>query len=147
MGLDMYLSAKRYVSEYDDQDKPIIETINSIMPTKPAMRPRQVIFEAMYWRKANAIHGWFVDNVQDGQDDCKEYYVSVEQLRELVQTCLQVVEDRDPSAMPPTSGFFFGSSEADDWYYEDLTETAERLTKILSDENIKNFDFYYQSSW
>lgn len=147
MGLDMYLSAKRYVSEYSDQDKPIIESINSIMPTKPAMRPRQVIFEAMYWRKANAIHGWFVDNVQDGQDDCKEYYVSVERLRELIQTCLQVVEERDPSLMPPTSGFFFGSSEADDYYYEDLTETAERLTKILSEENINNFDFYYQSSW
>ena len=22
------------------------------------------------WRKANAIHKWFVDNVQDGVDDC-----------------------------------------------------------------------------
>ena len=27
--------------------------------------------EVGYWRKANAIHKWFVDNVQDGNDDCK----------------------------------------------------------------------------
>ena len=26
--------------------------------------------EVGYWRKANAIHGWFVRNVQNGKDDC-----------------------------------------------------------------------------
>ena len=36
-----------------------------------------------YWRKANAIHGWFVDNIQDGVDDQNEYYVSKEKLEEL----------------------------------------------------------------
>ena len=31
--------------------------------------------EVAYWRKANAIHGWFVYNIQDGVDDQNEYYV------------------------------------------------------------------------
>ena len=26
--------------------------------------------EVMYWRKANYIHNWFVENIQNGSDDC-----------------------------------------------------------------------------
>lgn len=44
----------------------------------------EVGFEAGYWRKANQIHKWFVENVQEGEDDCKEYYVSREKLKELL---------------------------------------------------------------
>ena len=40
--------------------------------------------EVGYWRKANQIHKWFVDNVQDGVDDCGEYKVTKEQLIETV---------------------------------------------------------------
>lgn len=27
--------------------------------------------EVGYWRKANHIHNWFVENIQDGEDDCR----------------------------------------------------------------------------
>ena len=37
-----------------------------------------------YWRKANAVHNWFVDNVQDGNDGCKHYWVSKEDLQKLL---------------------------------------------------------------
>ena len=43
--------------------------------------------EIIYWRKANAIHKWFVENVQEGVDDCGEYEVTVEQLTELRDLC------------------------------------------------------------
>lgn len=46
------------------------------------------IYESVgYWRKANAIHKWFVDNVQDGKDDCDYYEVGKEQLEELLEIC------------------------------------------------------------
>jgi len=48
--------------------------------------------EVMYWRKANHIHGWFVDNVQDGHDDCKLYYVDWDKLRHLLEPCKKVIE-------------------------------------------------------
>ena len=48
--------------------------------------------ELAYWRKANAIHKWFVDKVQDGNDDCGEYKVSKEQLQDLLNTCTEVLE-------------------------------------------------------
>lgn len=48
--------------------------------------------EVGYWRKANHIHKWFVDNVQDGKDDCGTYEVTDEQLTELLSICKRVKE-------------------------------------------------------
>ena len=50
--------------------------------------------EVGYWRKANAIHKWFVDNVQDGIDDCGYYEVSQEQLENLLHICSLIKEKR-----------------------------------------------------
>ena len=45
-----------------------------------------------YWRKANQIHNWFVENVQSGQDDC-EYHqeVTKETLASLLGICKDVL--------------------------------------------------------
>ena len=48
--------------------------------------------EVAYWRKANAIHKWFVDNIQDHQDDCGEYIVPREKLVELLETVEEVLD-------------------------------------------------------
>lgn len=54
--------------------------------------PQYDIFEQVgYWRKANAIHRWFVQNVQGGVDDCGTYIVTREQLEQLKATCEQVL--------------------------------------------------------
>jgi hypothetical protein len=47
--------------------------------------------ELGYWRKANAIHAWFVKNVQNGVDDCGDYPVSPKKLKTLLDLCEQVV--------------------------------------------------------
>ena len=143
----MYLSAKRYLSQYADQDKEVIAAVSSMPIQRGNLRPKEITYEAMYWRKSNAIHGWFVDNVQAGEDDCEEHYVSIEMLQELVALCLSVIKSRDPSMMPPTSGFFFGSTEVDDYYYEELESTARGLTKLLETPDIDDFTFHYRASW
>lgn len=45
-----------------------------------------------YWRKANQIHNWFVQNVQGGEDDCEFYEVSQSKLIELRDTCQKVID-------------------------------------------------------
>jgi len=71
MGLDMYLNARCFLRHGEDYFKKVVaDQFPDI-----GMEVQEVIFEAMYWRKANAIHRWFVENVQGGQDDCKPYYV------------------------------------------------------------------------
>ena len=46
----------------------------------------------MYWRKANHIHQWFVDNVQDGEDDCGNHSVTPEHMLELLDVCETVID-------------------------------------------------------
>ena len=92
MGLDMYLKGKMYVSPYTD-DKLYTE-LNQLTKEMGVSFPANLIeFDVGYWRKANHIHKWFVKNVQENIDDCKEYYVSLDTLKELLETCQTVLND------------------------------------------------------
>ena len=110
------------------------------------------IFDGVgYWRKANAIHAWFVENVQDGIDDCHMYEVTKEQLEELLSTCTFVKESGKTEIakklLPTTSGFFFGNTEYDDNYWEDLDYTIDTLRKTISSTDFENEMIVYSSSW
>lgn len=88
-----------------------------------------------YWRKANAIHNWFVENVQDGNDDQRDYRVSIEQLQELLNIVDEVLDDREKasSLLPTREGFFFGSTDYDEDYFQDLKDTKLLLEKAIAD--------------
>lgn len=153
MGLDMYLNAKRYVSKYFNKDDgEIAENIAEMFPELAAFAGeeavvKEVIIRAGYWRKANQIHKWFVDNVQNYVDDCDTYDVSREQLEELKKLCMQVIDFRHLAAdkLPPQSGFFFGSDKVDDYYFEDLQQTVDIIDKCLALPT--SWEFQYSSSW
>jgi hypothetical protein len=148
MGLDMYLNAKRYLWRVRDQDKEIAENISSLNIGSNDMRVKEICCEAMYWRKANAIHYWFVQNVQNGDDDCREYYVPRTKLQSLLETCELVLEDpsKADEVLPPSEGFFFGSSAIDDWYWDDLKSTIGTVKRLL-ENTTDDWEFYYASSW
>lgn len=143
MGLDMYLSAKRFLWHNEDE---LANKISQEFPELAGSRVKEIKAEVMYWRKSNAIHKWFVDNVQGGDDDCGYYEVSREQLTDLLQTIIMVLEERDASHLPPQAGFFFGNTDITEWYWEDLKQTQERLEKLLAQE-MPNWWFEYHSSW
>lgn len=136
--------------------------------------------EGAYWRKANQIHSWFVDNVQNGEDDCGTYDVSVEKLKELLALCIKVKETakledgkihngtRYTSAgkeelyedgkvitnaeeiaelLPCQGGFFFGSTDYDEYYMRDIESTIEQITAILPKSDDEDVEFTYSSSW
>ena len=124
MGLDMYLKCNsRPLTQRVHEGDPYGEYISDWY-----RRSGTVI----YWRKANAIHKWFVDNVQGGNDDCGTYEVEWEQLTNLRDTCREVLADigKATELLPPTEGFFFGSTEIDDWYRSDLEHTASEIDRI-----------------
>lgn len=102
--------------------------------------------DVMYWRKANAIHQWFVDNVQYGKDDCNEYGVSVDDMKQLLALVSSVLKTKDTSELSPVLGFFFGSTDVDEWYWKDLRRTKKELAAVIKGH--KKGDIYtYQSSW
>lgn len=194
MGLDMYLYANKYVSYWlsRDEDKAKqIARINAIreaagFPKDTNERPEGVTVQvqAGYWRKANAIHKWFVENCQDGVDDCRESYVSREQLQELLGICQKVMKASKTAKgvvrngmvasaktggklahnlevgtvvvnkevaqelLPPEDGFFFGSTDIDGYYLEDVALTIRILKNALKAKGpFADCDFAYRSSW
>lgn len=154
MGLDMYLNASRYTSDTEwssDEERQVFRDIvraaNADAFTFKELPTAVVEIKVGYWRKANQIHQWFVDNIQEGVDNCAEYYVSREQLKELRNLCIQVKGDREVAEemLPPASGFFFGSTEIDEWYWDDIDQTIEIIDACLQMPD--NWNFKYQSSW
>jgi len=177
MGLDMYLVAKRFVWNDDDE---LAAAIKLAVPCPVSDKPKRIEYDVMYWRKANQIHNWFVQNVQEGNDDCGRYYVPKEKLTELRDLCKKVLDtaktapgtlkvgevsingggfepileegqvianSEEVAALLPTEGgFFFGSTDYDSYYLDDIKETKEVLDKVLSADT-EGWDFEYHSSW
>ena len=150
MGLDMYLDKRTYVKQWDHIEEAKqykVEVTRGGEPTNiDPKKVKYIIEEAGYWRKANAIHKWFVDNCQDGVDDCRDAYVGFKELQTLLDLCRIVIIDKSKAEqlLPSTSGFFFGNTEYDEWYYKDIENTIEILEKALED---KDGEYYYSSSW
>ncbi len=139
MGLDMYLYARKHF--WRDEDKPKVNDIPK------GYEPWSVDVKVLYWRKANAIHQWFVDNVQDGIDNCQDYYVRREELEKLRNLCTEVLDGAPPEdRLPTASGFFFGSTEYGEDYRDDLRQTVEGIDRVLTDFN-DEWEFRYSSSW
>lgn len=162
MGLDMYLNARQYirsVSSYETMERSpehlTILTLSGLEGFKESHKyGAYVSVCAAYWRKANAIHQWFVDNVQNGEDDCNEYGVSIESMRELIKDCQTVLSDMSQAEdiLAPQAGFFFGGTEIDAFYVETLDYTVERLSALIELSEAEaakgNYvNFTYQSSW
>ncbi len=105
--------------------------------------------EVAYWRKRNHIHKWFVDNVQNGEDDCDYYEVTREQLEKLLEVCKEVMSGfaSIESLLPTTSGFFFGSTDYDEWYFNAVEYTIEAIQDVLNTTDFENEMIMYHASW
>jgi len=184
MGLDMYLTAKRdfYPKEWHPkQEQEMNKKLRNLFPEMfetGNLDNVGVSFEVGYWRKANQIHKWFVDNCQDGVDDCRDTCIGREQLKELRDLCQVVVDnsklkdgmivngysyrngketpnlekgkiientDKAQLLLPTVDGFFFGNTDYNEWYLDDVKHTIEVIDKCLALS--KDWNFYYHSSW
>ena len=153
MGLDMYLTRKTYVKQWSHQKPEEQFEITITKGGKPydgidISNVTNIEEEVGYWRKANQIHRWFVENIQNGVDNCGEYSVSKGELEELRNICTEVLNDHSKAEelLPSASGFFFGNTDYDEYYYNDVQHTIEIIDKIIGETN-PNQDIYYSSSW
>ena len=146
----MYLEKRTYVRQWEHQtpeEQYNVEVTKGGEPVKiDPKRVTYVIEEVGYWRKQNQIHQWFVENVQNGEDNCAEYCVSKGQLEDLLEICKKILNDNSlaEELLPTASGFFFGGTEYDEWYFDGIENTIEILEGVLSDTSA---DYYYSSSW
>ena len=189
MGLDMYLTKRTYVQNWDHMGPDEVHKITIKGPKAKSIKPEritEIVEQVGYWRKANQIHAWFVKNVQGGEDDCRPYPVSLRQLQELLEVCRRVLagskmakgkvengyhlakgkgdgrivkqpilEDgefiEDPALaielLPAQSGFFFGGTDYDMDYVQDLKNTVEILEGVLGGNGVESGELYYEASW
>ena len=138
--------------------------------------------EVGYLRKANQIHNWLVETIQDGNDNCG-YYVfekrHIYHLKLLIDIVLKesvLIKDKIKSGqvynkengegedvlvdgetivntkwaeklLPTQSGFFFGNTEYNQWYIQDLKLTKDILENILETTDFEKEVIIYTSSW
>lgn len=123
MGLDIYFYKLKDVkfSELDKATDPY-KFFKSILELQ----------EVAYFRKVNFLVRYFWDQLHkfDYEDMC---YLSNLDLLKLKERCLQVLKDHSlaEELLPTMSGFFFGSTEYDEYYFEDLEFVVEDMTEIL----------------
>lgn len=109
----------------------------------------------IHWTKANAIHRWFVENIQKDIDDCQSYFVTKEDLINLQNTIDKVLKNTNnvdfpkiaEKYLPTQKGFFFGTYDYDEWYIDKLKHTSERLKDILENPDFDDYHYIYSSSW
>lgn len=108
--------------------------------------------EVVYWRKANAIHSYMVKNLQGNEDDCGMYILNKEFLEQFKEDLEGVLSHKlyYKDVLPTQSGFFFGSTEYDEYYYDNLRYSYEEVLKLLNDYDKdieEGYIYYYSSSW
>lgn len=184
MGLDMYLEKRTYVKNWEHTPEDKHHKITITRGGKPrndidTKKISYIIEEAGQWRKANAVHVFFVKHCGNGEDNCQSMYVEKEVLEELLDNCKKIIKAsklvdgkeiekhtlengkiitniepqkiiEDPTIakeiLPTQAGFFFGSTDYDEYYLDDIRETIKICEEAL--KSIKNgSDIYYQASW
>lgn len=140
-----------------------------------------IMEEVGYWRKANQIHNFFVENVQDGEDDCSYHNECTKEiLEDLLDKCYKVltgsimmigqvkngqqyvdgewVDCMKPGKviinpevaeelLPSCRGFFFGSTEYDEYYMQDIEDTIKIIKNVLATTDFETQMLAYCSSW
>lgn len=100
-----------------------------------------------YWRKFNALHAWFVKNVQNGEDECKPHIVTKLQLEGLYEELKKINEHNVEEILPNQEGFFFGGTEYDEYYWKEIEYLKGFLLYVLTQVNDRERTLVYQSSW
>lgn len=180
----MYLHKKTYVQNWDHMKPEELTKLTVEGNRTNFINPKRVDYiqeQVGYWRKANAIHNWFVINCGEGEDNCQEYRVYDKQLQKLLDTCTKVLKAsvlvkgkiktgdkltktgwepivvdgeyiKDSSLanelLPPQSGFFFGGTDYDQYYLDDIKDTIKILKTVLKEIKAGDTASYsYEASW
>ena len=135
MGLDMYLSKKTYVKQWshnkpEDQYEVSVKKGGVTYPNIRTERVSYVTEELMYWRKANQIHGWFVNNTEERQPEIN-YYVTKQDLENLLLTCknvLTIINNSKKKTVQIRSGW---SSEGDTFSDVETFDCVDEVCDLL----------------
>ena len=82
-----------------------------------------------YFRKVNFLFKYYEDRGKM-YDQCYAF-TDVDDIDDIIDKCEQVLADHSlaHSLLPTQSGFFFGSTDYDDWYFSDVKDCLKQMKK------------------
>ena len=89
--------------------------------------------ELIYWRKSNQIFRWFETHCANGEiENCVPIPVTKYDLLQLLEDINIVLDDNSkaPELLPTQEGFFFGDTTYDEYYFEELMRTRNKIKRI-----------------
>lgn len=124
MGLDMYI-----FGEEPEQPRGTFGSYSE-------KRGHFMAKELAYWRKHPNLHGYIVQTLANGVDECQHIDLDAVSIREAIGA----IQRRE---MPETEGFFFGKSDS-----SQDEPSIEALRRVLTWLEAKpGRRVYYQASW
>lgn len=103
--------------------------------------------EIAYFRKSNQLRNWIVQNTDYSEDDdCVNLAITRDCLRTLLNDIDNVLSNHSKAEelLPTKSGFFFGSTEYDEYYFDDLRYIREQLESIINTTTDDDIILYYE---
>lgn len=98
------------------------------------------------WRKENHLQNWFINHTdydEGTQEPSSEF--GIEKIEELLSDLKNVNEKNADTIMPTRSGFFYGSTNYDEYYFSAIKNEISELEEVIA--NHKEGDTYQYETW
>lgn len=103
-----------------------------------------------YFRKVNFLVKYFCDLGFDVENQTP-FCITKEQVLELRNRCQLVLEDHSQAEelLPTMSGFFFGSTDYDECYFDDVEQVLDYCDSTLLPmfDELDDREYIYFSTW
>lgn len=111
---------------------------------------KRKLTEVAYFRKYNFLIPVMEKILETKIKNGNFYNVDEEDIKKLRDRCKLVMENHDyaKELLPTTEGFFFGSTDYDEYYFNDVEHVYNECNKIL--ENMtesEDTDFVFYVDW
>lgn len=116
--------ATEYLKSIDERNSKLI---NELEDEKEKINPWN---EVAYFRKVNFLIPFF-----GYEENCSNIEIDKYQVEDLIEACNEVLANHDKASflLPTETGFFFGSTDYDDWYFDDVKSVKTTFESILED--------------
>lgn len=149
MGLDMYLTGRRFVALYN-------APVGTEAPMEKGYEVEEIHVKLGYWRKHADLHGYIVrefgpkDDKGHAEDNCQPIALDMTKLEKIIADITA-----DVPSQTTTSGFFFGSSDKpgsdgfDQQKQEDLAVFGHAVQWLLLQTTANDgwYSVEYRASW
>ena len=152
MGLDQYFEIQKKRSEKELEEEIRRIFINEQPSDQEIENMRYFTNELAYFRKFNALQNYFEEKFN--LDNCEKVIMEDYIYEDLLDRTTKVLtahqqktqteaEEIAIKLLPNTEGFFYGSQEYDEYYYEDVEKLIDDLQRMKKMELDYDADIIY----